>query len=156
MRELFIELDQIIDKVDFGKIWNGFARYDFALYDEESVYLKSAVIPRVNRFLGNTAIEYDGAFIAIWSIEDTSTEDAEVLAADIVHEMFHAYQKEKGESRFPNDLKMLDYPYSTARRTSPSNTVRICFLRELSLRKMHTRKRIFSIVSCPRASTGKV
>ena len=112
MRKLFIELDQIIDKVDFDNIWNGFTRYDFALYDEECVYLKNAIIPRDNRFLGNTAIEYDDAYIAIWHIENPSSEDTEVLAANLVHEMFHAYQKEKGESRFPSDLKMLDYPYS--------------------------------------------
>ena len=112
MRELFMELDQIFDKVDFGNIWNGFTRYDFALYDEERVYLKNTVIPRDNRFLGNTAIEYNDAYIAIWHIENPSSEDSEILAANIVHEMFHAFQKEKGESRFPSDLKMLDYPYS--------------------------------------------
>jgi len=112
MRELYTKVYKNIDKVDFDSIWNGFSRCDFALYDKEHVYLKNEVIPYDNRFLGNTAINYDGSYIAIWYIENSSVEDSDILAADIVHEMFHAFQKEKGETRFPSDLKMLDYPYS--------------------------------------------
>lgn len=36
-------------------------------------------------------------------------EDEEELAAGIVHEMFHSFQQETGEMRYPNNLEILDY-----------------------------------------------
>ena len=110
MRELYEKLNEQISKVDFNAIWDGFSRYPFALYDENNVYLQNETIPYDQRFIGNTSIEYNGEYIAIWYVEDHSKEDVELLAADIVHEMFHAFQRSKDESRFPNDLLMLNYP----------------------------------------------
>ena len=110
MRELYAKIDEIIGKIDFDVIWSGFSRYEFALYNKESVYLQNETIPYDRRFLGNTSIEYNGKFIAIWYVQNPDEEDPEVLAADMVHEMFHAFQKSRNESRFPSDLKMLNYP----------------------------------------------
>ncbi|WP_154674991.1 hypothetical protein [Desnuesiella massiliensis] len=36
--------------------------------------------------------------------------DIDILAANIVHEMFHAYQQENGEKRWPKDLVTIKYP----------------------------------------------
>lgn len=68
------------------------------------------MIPYDRRFLGNTSIEYNGEYIAIWNVASPLAEDAETLAADLAHEMFHAFQYENQEKRFPNDLLLLAYP----------------------------------------------
>jgi len=112
LRELYNKIYEIIEKLDYGDIWSGFNRYPFALYDKENVFFKDKTIPYNTCFLGNTAIEYDGAFLAIWCVENPLSENPEALAANIVHEMFHAYQRANNESRFPDDLLMLDYPYT--------------------------------------------
>ncbi|MCL2217208.1 MAG: hypothetical protein FWB91_09345 [Defluviitaleaceae bacterium] len=110
MRELYKIIDETIEKVNFNKIWPGFSRFNFALYNKSNVYFKDEVIPWDNRFLGNTSIEYNGKFIAIWYVENPHKEDSQILAADLVHEMFHAFQRMRNESRYPNDLLMLNYP----------------------------------------------
>jgi len=110
MRTLYQTVSATLDKIDFGAIWLGFQRYHFALYDETNVYLGEYTFPRDNRFLGNTAIDYEGDVIAIWNISDPTQEDPQLLASNIVHEMFHVYQKKHNEKRYPNDLVMLDYP----------------------------------------------
>ncbi len=110
MDKLYHELDFILEKVDFESIWKGFSKFEFALYDDKQVYFKTNRIPWDNRFLGNTCIDYEGGIIAIWNVTNPAEEDTELLASDLVHEMFHAFQKSKGESRFSNDLIMLDYP----------------------------------------------
>jgi len=110
MRELYRIVDEVVDRIDFDELWSGFSKFNFALYDKEAVYFQDEVIPYDNRFLGNTSIEYNGEFIAIWYVENPNKEDSQTLAADLVHEMFHAFQRTHNESRYPHDLKMLDYP----------------------------------------------
>jgi len=110
MQKLHSAIDNILSKLDFDSIWRGFFKFDFALYNKDTVYFKNKEIPWDNRFLGNTAIDFDGKLIAIWSVDSPETEDPEFLAADIVHEMFHAYQKLNNETRFPSDLELLTYP----------------------------------------------
>ena len=110
MRELYNKVNELIGKIDFTAIWSGFLKHPFALYDKSNVYLQNETIPHDNRFVGNTSIEYDGEYIAIWFVDESEAEDPELLAAAIVHEMFHAFQQSKNEERFPNDLLMLDYP----------------------------------------------
>ena len=110
MRDIYNKIDAIINKVDYESIWSGFSRYPFALYNKENVYLKDEVIPYDTRFLGNTSIEYEGGFLAIWDVGDLMPECLESFASDIIHEMFHAFQRERNETRYPDDLVMLDYP----------------------------------------------
>lgn len=112
MRELYITLQGLLNKVNFSAIWPEFHPYPFALYNESTVYLENGTIPHDNRFLGNTAIEYNGGYMAIWHIgenEPIAAIDCEEIAANMVHEMFHAMQREKGEMRFPNDMQTLTY-----------------------------------------------
>lgn len=110
MRKLYTQLSNLLNAINFNELWEGFHFYDFALYNDREVYLKDSVIPYDNRFMGNTAINYEGQYIAIWNVENPDLEDIEVLAANLVHEMFHAYQYEMKESRWPQDLRTLDYP----------------------------------------------
>ena len=113
MNDIYYEVSIRLDLLDFSKLWKDFHRYSFALYNSTSVWLNDKVIPWDNRFLGNTAILLDGEYIAIWNVEDdlslNKNLDMDILCANLVHEMFHAFQQEMGETRFPNDLKTLTY-----------------------------------------------
>ena len=108
--KIFTEIENILKRIDYNKIWRGFSLYDFALYNQETVYFKNKTIPWDKRFLGNTVIDYDGNYIAIWELESKQNNDIEYLVADMVHEMFHVYQKQKNETRFADDLVLLTYP----------------------------------------------
>ena len=110
MRELYSQVSDLISGINFDVIWNGFKPFKFALYNETEVYLKDTVIPYDRRFVGNTAIKYNDEYIAIWKIDDVTEEDSQELTSNIIHEIFHAFQLENKEERFPNDLVMLDYP----------------------------------------------
>lgn len=41
---------------------------------------------------------------------DKENVDLDELTANLVHEMFHGFQYIRGETRYPNELKLLDYP----------------------------------------------
>ncbi|MCE5235791.1 MAG: hypothetical protein ABFC62_01275 [Clostridiaceae bacterium] len=110
MRKLHRAVSEALDRVDFPSLFPGFHRFPFALYNGETVTLCASEIPCDRRFLGNTAIEFEGGFLAIWKVEAPREENPTLLAASLVHEMFHALQRERGETRFPNDLVGLDYP----------------------------------------------
>ncbi len=59
------QIDSLLRNIEFNKLWKGFNRYKFALYDDEKVYFGSEETKVDNRFIGNTAIDYDGEMIAI-------------------------------------------------------------------------------------------
>lgn len=105
---LFEKVSSLLDAVAFDALWPGFVRSPFALYNESIAVLDSGVIPRDPRMMGNTAISWDNGFMAIWNSD--GTEEPELLASNIIHEMFHAFQYTRGETRFPKDLNMLSYP----------------------------------------------
>lgn len=112
MRELYQRILDLLKKLDFEALTPGFHRYPFALYDREVAYFEDKERKRSETgFFGNTAIEYEGNRLAIWNVEDVAAEDVELLTANMVHEMFHAFQMESGfVKEWPNDLKMLHYP----------------------------------------------
>lgn len=110
LSEMYARAEEALSRVDFEKIFPGFHRFDFALYTSGEVCLNGEILSPDERFCGNTAIDFDGRQIAIWDIELDPAEDAERLAASLVHEMFHCRQKASGERRFPSDLALLDYP----------------------------------------------
>jgi len=110
MRLLYDKVYEQIRKTDFESLWKGFHAYHFALYNSDSVYFKDKTGDYEECFLGNTSIKYGDEQIAIWRVDDYTKEDPVLLAANIIHEMFHAYQYECREKRFPDDLKALDYP----------------------------------------------
>ncbi len=110
LSEMYARAGDALSRIDFEEIFSGFHRFDFALYTSGEVCLNGEIMPPDERFCGNTAIDYDGRQIAVWDVELDPVEDAERLAASLVHEMFHCYQKSAGEQRFPSDLLLLDYP----------------------------------------------
>lgn len=115
-QELYKVIAEKIGALDFETLWPGFHPYRFALYDETEACLDGVVFSRPECFMGNTTVQWQGEQIAIWNVgPDMSGEvvepDADCLAADMVHEMFHAFQMEQGENRFPDDIEALDYPF---------------------------------------------
>lgn len=104
------EIKSVLLKIDYETIWPGFHSYPFALYNQNEVYLEDRIIPWDDRFRGNTCIEFEGRYLAIWNIsQEPITADPHRLYP-MVHEMFHCFQREHQEQRFPDDLKMLLAP----------------------------------------------
>ncbi len=110
LSERYDKVDKILDELDFRAIFPGFREYKYALYDSEQICLDGRLIPYNESFMGNTSISYENEYIAIWDIEADPIEDPEMLAYSIVHEMFHCFQKDNGETRYPSDLTLLNYP----------------------------------------------
>lgn len=115
---LYRAVSERLDALDFPTLWAGFSRCRFALYDQKKIRIGDTVLSYsdyASRFIGNTAISFNGEYLAIWDISDESGEnvkepDADLLAAGLVHEMFHAHQYASKDKRFPDDLAMLLYP----------------------------------------------
>lgn len=81
------------------------------IYNSKEICLDGKLMPYDEHFIGNTCIRYNDEFVAIWNLDyETEEIDLEILAYCLVHEMFHCYQFEYNETRFPNDLKLLNYP----------------------------------------------
>lgn len=114
MRNLYKEIKKRIIDLDFNRLWPGFHYYDFALYNDSIVIMDDKEIPNDERFIGNTAIKIDeDKYIAIWKIIGSpNSYDIDILASKLVHEMFHAFQYENNENRWPNEYLALDYNYS--------------------------------------------
>lgn len=110
MKELYSKIYHNLQKIDFESIWHVFSPCEFALYDEHKVYFLDGTQSVDNRFLGNTSILYNGKPLAIWKVTNPKLQNPILLTAKIVHEMFHSFQKEQHEERFPDDLMMLSYP----------------------------------------------
>lgn len=104
------EVESVLETLDFGALFAGFHKYSYALYDSREICLDGKVMPFREGFRGNTAIEYNGAYTAIWNVEADRVDDMEWLACLLVHEMFHCHQKANGEKRYPSDLALLHYP----------------------------------------------
>lgn len=104
------EVDRLLRQVDFGALWPGFTAAPFALYDGEKACLDGERMTCPAAFRGNTALDWQGRIIAIWRLEPG--QGGPVLAADLVHEMFHVFQHQHGECRWPDDLAALDAPQS--------------------------------------------
>lgn len=117
LKATYQAVEDRLSRVNFENVWPGFVPVDFALYTQETMYFRGEMMPTPEGFIGNTSIEYEGAFIAIWNMiytEITGEESLDQLAANLVHEMFHAFQRQQGETRFPIDLELLLYPHDEA------------------------------------------
>jgi hypothetical protein len=111
IREIYKKVYENLDRINFESIWPGFHEYAFALYNDKIVYLVDKEIPIDSRFLGNTSITFEGKPMAIWCVSyEQDTIDIDGLTSNLVHEMFHCYQSDQGETRFPDDLYLLRYP----------------------------------------------
>ncbi len=111
MKETYKKIKKRIDLLDFQSIFKGFHPFQFALYNDKVVQFENDVIPYDNRFIGNSSIKYNDEHIAIWNM-NYPVEDINQFASKIVHEMFHAFQGEKNEQRFPNEICGIFYNFS--------------------------------------------
>lgn len=111
MRHFYNLVNEKLNTLDFDAIYPGFRKYRFALYNDETIWLEDKEIPQQG-FFGNTAMEYEGEYIAIWNVDQpVESYDIDKFTAGIVHEMFHAFQYDTMKDlEFPNDLKLLQYP----------------------------------------------
>ncbi len=106
LNEIYEVIKTRIDQLDFSLLWNDFKPLKFALYNDKECFFDGEYIVKTNQFLANTAIKYHDEYIAIWHVSNHEI-DYDILAAKIVHEMFHAFQYMHNESRFPNELEAL-------------------------------------------------
>lgn len=104
------EVARRLEHVDPGTLWPGLAWGEFALYNACQATLGQGLFPRPEVFRGNTALTWEERTIAIWQVTREDGEDLDLLAANMAHELFHVFQLERGESRFPNDLAALTDP----------------------------------------------
>lgn len=107
MKDLYQEVKRRLEKIDFESIWHGFHLYPFALYTQDEAILDECIISTPDCFCGNTTVFYNQRWIAIWNIGLEPFDKLDLLTASLVHEMFHAFQMENKEGRFPNDLTLL-------------------------------------------------
>ena len=96
---LYREIELRIRKVDFSAVWKGFYPLRFAVYTDEQCYFDGNYIEKTDAFCANTAIQWGDEYIAIWNITE-NPEDMDALAASIIHEMFHAFQRTSGSGGF--------------------------------------------------------
>lgn len=92
-----------LERLDFDRLWPGFRQYEFALYDDAQAVLNGALFPRPEEFWANTALPWQGRQVAIWGMREDL--DPDVLASKLAHEMFHAFQQEREEGRFANEIE---------------------------------------------------
>ncbi len=104
------DINATLANLDYESLWHGFHRYPFALYNSDWVYLPDQTFPWDDRFRGNTSIEFDGGYLAIWNIAHEELDLDPIKLYPLVHEMFHCFQREHQEPRFPNDLELLLSP----------------------------------------------
>lgn len=106
LEDAYAAVKNRLDSIDFSVLWRGFHPFSFALYNADACFLDGAYVKKTDMFTANTAIEYNGRFVAIWNMEH-APDDLDVLAAKLAHEMFHAFQQESGESRWANETDAL-------------------------------------------------
>jgi hypothetical protein len=84
MRATYEQVRKRVELIDFHQVYEGFHSFPFALYNQKDVYLADKVIPRDESFFGNTAIAYEGSYLAIWNLEMSPIEDYDRLTSKIV------------------------------------------------------------------------
>jgi len=114
---LYQKIANLLDEIDFSALWPDFHPFPFALYNQEEVVIDNEKRPITPQFIGNTAIKWEESWLAIWNIQDASDNDYQLLTAKLVHEMFHAFQYEQKEKRFPNEMDGLRYGFSALNLT---------------------------------------
>lgn len=103
MRDIYLALKERVDIISKTALWPGFVPGSFAIYNENEAYTKNGPIARPAEFVGNTAITFGGETIGIWNVR--GGEDPDILAGNMVHEMYHAYQLGGGgEDRMPDEF----------------------------------------------------
>ncbi|MCM1196771.1 MAG: hypothetical protein NC310_06870, partial [Roseburia sp.] len=113
LEKIYKEVELLLNQLDFNALWSGFHKFSFALYNEKETCLKHKIFPTPDSFYGNKAIWYNQEIIAIWNLELDRIEDIDILAVSLVHEMFHCFQMENQEDRYPDDIELLFSPITS-------------------------------------------
>jgi len=108
---MYQEIDKRIKLIPFHSLWKGFHPFSFAIYNDKEACFKDEIIIKPNKFIANTAISYQGEQVAMFRVN--GDEDLDIITSKMVHEMFHAYQNEQHDQRFPNEIEALfNYEYT--------------------------------------------
>lgn len=107
LQEIYQSIQNKINKIQFSAIQKEFKPYPFILYTEKEYCLDNKTNLNHNLFYGNTAIFFENKWCAIWNIETERMVDMDILASSLIHEMYHCFQLEQKEERFPNDFYLL-------------------------------------------------
>lgn len=108
--EMYRQISEQLTRIDFEQLWSGFKPLKFALYNDTECYFDGTYIEKTVDFCANTAIKYQGEYIAIWNLEDDI--DIRTLTSKIVHEMFHAFQMIHKWDCFANEMEaLIQYHY---------------------------------------------
>ena len=114
LAQVYQQIEQRLDTMDFSALHAGFSRFPFALYDEKQAFMDGEYFDRPAEFMGNTSVRFRGAHTAIWKLSQGPM-DMDELAAKLVHEMLHAYQQAMGETRWADEREALvRYRYDPA------------------------------------------
>lgn len=105
LMNLFSRVRAKIGSVDFSRLWRGFYPLKFALYTDDACVFDGQFVEKTQEFLANTSIFYRDEYIAIWKVSGAC--DESVLASKLIHEMFHAFQNVRNETRFANEMDAL-------------------------------------------------
>lgn len=108
---MYQEIDKRIKFISFHSLWKGFHPFSFAVYNDKLACFKGLMIDKPKEFIANTAISFQGEQVAMFRVDED--EDLDIITSKIVHEMFHAYQNEQHDQRFPNEIEALfKYEYT--------------------------------------------
>jgi hypothetical protein len=106
LEQLYNQVQDQINRVNFDLLWSGFKPTSFALYTENECYYKGKYIEKTPQFMANTAILFEGEIIAIWNVTSTP-ENIYKFTASIIHEMFHVFQIMQRETRYADEKAAL-------------------------------------------------
>jgi len=110
MKELYEAVKNELSRLDFEAIWPGFEPIPFALVGGDQVYLDAREIPLGDGFWANTVVEYEGGLLATWCVDNPEDEDVQMLASNIVHEMFHGFQNTVCKKDGASEFALMSYP----------------------------------------------
>lgn len=111
LEQLYYKLSDAIEKLDLDAIWKDFKPLKFALYNDKECFFDGHYIEKTADFCANTAIEFEGEYVAIWNVSEEM--DFHVFVSKIVHEMFHAFQETQDWGCFTREMEALyKYQYS--------------------------------------------
>ena len=139
MKIIYDQIKMHLKTLDFNGLNQGFKPYPFALYNHESFYFKDGYHPITDQFRGNTTIQYQGAYIAIWNMTYDPNINIYELTAGMVHEMYHAHQMTHHKSDYPEDFKIIredlsiDYLYLLQREAL--SLIKASLSQDLSFKK---------------------
>ncbi len=102
LKEAYEQIEERLDRIGFEALHRGFSRFPFAVYDGTRAYTREGYIPKPAEFIANTAVRYNGEYVAIWSLTENHY-DEDVLASKLVHEMLHARQRAAGDTRWADE-----------------------------------------------------